>query len=237
MGIRKNETMNAHGQPPALIGGHVVLDLVNTVSWRLDPQRTNDRLADFSALLAWSRRAGLIDRAAADAVARVAADDRIAAERSVRAARRLREDVHEVLGGVVEGGVPAKRGLLAIQPALVDAVRHAVLDASTPVHWHLVPRVPADLPRLLALATMQLLQSGDELRAVRRCRGAGCGWLFLDRSRSHTRRWCSSNDCGNRERVRRHYALARSGVDRQASDGRHPQGAAHAVGHSARNSL
>ncbi len=228
--------MNAHGQLPELIGGHVVLDLANTVSWRLDPQRTIDRLPDFPALLAWSRRAGLIDGAAADAVARAAAGDRIAAERSLRAARRLREGVHEVLGGVAEGGVPAERGLRAIQPALVDAVRHAVLGASAPVHWHLAPRVPADLPRLLALATLQLLQSGDDLRAVRRCRGSGCGWLFLDRSRSHTRRWCSADDCGNRERVRRHYVLTRAGAGRQASSGRHPEEAAHPAGRSARSS-
>src|SRR6266704_3310763 len=213
--------MNAHGQLPELIGGHVVLDLANTVSWRLDPQRAIDRLPDFPALLAWSRRAGLIDGAAADAVARAAAGDRIAAERSLRAARRLREGVHEVLGGVAEGGVPAERGLRAIQPALVDAVRHAVL---------------ADLPRLLALATLQMLQSGDDLRAVRRCRRSGCGWLFLDRSRSHTRRWCSADDCGNRERVRRHYVLTRAGAGRQASSGRHPEEAAHPAGRSARSS-
>ncbi len=228
--------MNAHGQLPALIGGHVVLDLVNTVSWRLDPQRTNDQLPDFPALLEWSRRAGLIDEAAADAIARVAAGDRIAAERSVRAARRLREGVHEVLAGVAEGGVPAERGLVAIRPALVDAVRHAVLDASVPVDWHLVPLVPADLPRLLALATMRLLQSGDDLGAVRRCLGAGCGWLFLDRSRSHTRRWCSADDCGNRERVRRHYALARSAFRRQTSSGRQPAAADDAISPSTRSS-
>jgi predicted RNA-binding Zn ribbon-like protein len=180
----------------------------------LDPQRTNDRIPDFPTLLEWSRRAGLIDGATADAVARVAAGDRIAAARSVRAVHRLREGVHEVLSRVVEGGMPDAQGLLAIQPALVDAVRRAVLEPSVPVRWRLVPCVPADLPRLLALATLQLLQSGDDLRAVRRCHGAGCGWLFLDRSRSHTRRWCSSDDCGNRERVRRHYAKTRSGIGR-----------------------
>ncbi|MFJ9034356.1 CGNR zinc finger domain-containing protein [Streptomyces sp. NPDC102274] len=31
----------------------------------------------------------------------------------------------------------------------------------------------------------------------------------LDRSRSGTRRWCSSGDCGNRDRVRRHYSRTR----------------------------
>jgi predicted RNA-binding Zn ribbon-like protein len=45
---------------------------------------------------------------------------------------------------------------------------------------------------------------------VRVCEGRGCGWLFLDETRNGSRRWCSGDDCGRRERVRRHRArLAR----------------------------
>jgi predicted RNA-binding Zn ribbon-like protein len=31
----------------------------------------------------------------------------------------------------------------------------------------------------------------------------GCGWLFLDRSRNSSRRWCSMEDCGARAKARR----------------------------------
>jgi len=30
-------------------------------------------------------------------------------------------------------------------------------------------------------------------------------WLFIDRSRTHRRRWCSMQTCGNRHKARRHY--------------------------------
>ena len=40
---------------------------------------------------------------------------------------------------------------------------------------------------------------------VGRCANERCGWLFVDRTRSHNRRWCSSAGCGNVERARRHY--------------------------------
>jgi len=33
----------------------------------------------------------------------------------------------------------------------------------------------------------------------------GCGWLFYDTSRTHARRWCSMQLCGNRAKARRHY--------------------------------
>ncbi|WP_082946716.1 CGNR zinc finger domain-containing protein [Mycobacterium sp. ACS4054] len=54
------------------------------------------------------------------------------------------------------------------------------------------------------------------VRGLRRRIGAAasdddCGWLFLDTSHRHNRRWCSAADCGNRARVRRFYERRSSG--------------------------
>ena len=49
------------------------------------------------------------------------------------------------------------------------------------------------------------------LERVRECPGdETCGWLFLDTSRSGTRRWCDMRTCGNRAKVRTHYARGHS---------------------------
>ncbi|MFD7638988.1 CGNR zinc finger domain-containing protein, partial [Streptomyces sp. NPDC059873] len=48
---------------------------------------------------------------------------------------------------------------------------------------------------------------------LRECEGDSCRRVYLDTSRGRRRRWCSSEVCGNRERVARHRrraALARS---------------------------
>ncbi|WP_329132454.1 CGNR zinc finger domain-containing protein [Streptomyces sp. NBC_01476] len=39
---------------------------------------------------------------------------------------------------------------------------------------------------------------------LRRCEGENCPRVYLDTSRGGRRRWCSSEVCGNRERVARH---------------------------------
>jgi predicted RNA-binding Zn ribbon-like protein len=55
----------------------------------------------------------------------------------------------------------------------------------------------------VVLAAMELLLS-PKRRDVRRCEGPpGCGWLFLDHTKNHSRRWCSMRDCGNRAKMRR----------------------------------
>lgn len=40
--------------------------------------------------------------------------------------------------------------------------------------------------------------SSSSWHRVKACPGADCAWVFLDRSRNGSRRWCQMNECGNR---------------------------------------
>ena len=55
----------------------------------------------------------------------------------------------------------------------------------------------------VARAAYDLL-TGDHLARVKVC--AGCHWLFLDRSKNGSRRWCSMEDCGTSAKMRRYVA-------------------------------
>ncbi|MFD4263659.1 CGNR zinc finger domain-containing protein [Streptomyces sp. NPDC058534] len=64
----------------------------------------------------------------------------------------------------------------------------------------------------LARDTVELLTDPVARAGLRQCEGDNCPILYVDTSRGHRRRWCSSEVCGNRERVARHRrraALAR----------------------------
>ena len=60
----------------------------------------------------------------------------------------------------------------------------------------------------IARSAAHLLTSA-ELTRVRECDGTSCNWLFFDRSRGGSRRWCSMESCGNRAKARRHYRRRR----------------------------
>ncbi len=191
----------------ALIGGHVVLDFANTVAWRLDERRSADRVPDAVALLTWTGASGLLSADRVDALLAVAADDRDGAADALRAARLLRAALHHLLDSAVDGRPPGREHLGVVRGFFLDAWRRAEFAPVLPLRPELDVTVPTDAVRLLALEAAELL-SGP-LARLRRCQGPGCGWFFLDRSRSHTRQWCRSGDCGNRERVRRHYERSR----------------------------
>ncbi|MEU9057614.1 ABATE domain-containing protein [Streptomyces sp. NPDC048430] len=66
---------------------------------------------------------------------------------------------------------------------------------------------------LLAAAArdaVDLLTDPVARAGLRRCEGDDCRRLYLDTSRGRRRRWCSSEVCGNRERVARHRRRVRA---------------------------
>ncbi|MFF1285266.1 CGNR zinc finger domain-containing protein [Streptomyces sp. NPDC058299] len=62
----------------------------------------------------------------------------------------------------------------------------------------------AALLAVVARDAVELLTDPAARAAVRECEGDDCPLVYLDTSRGRRRRWCSSEVCGNRERVARH---------------------------------
>ncbi|MFG2137051.1 CGNR zinc finger domain-containing protein [Streptomyces sp. NPDC048650] len=99
----------------------------------------------------------------------------------------------------------------AAQPPAVRIVRAAdgTLSRTLPA--------PPDCAALLAAVARDAvgLLTDDVVRGqLRQCAGESCPLVYLDTSRGRRRRWCSSEVCGNRERVARHRrrTLARDGA-------------------------
>ncbi|MCX5234651.1 CGNR zinc finger domain-containing protein [Streptomyces prunicolor] len=66
---------------------------------------------------------------------------------------------------------------------------------------------------VIARDVVELLTDPVARASLRECEGDNCPIVYLDTSRGRRRRWCSSEVCGNRERVARHRrraALARA---------------------------
>jgi predicted RNA-binding Zn ribbon-like protein len=202
--VRDDILRFADGGWAELVGNDPALDLVNTVAWRPDPARHVDRLRDVPDLLRWSEFAGILDGPTARRLAREGAADPAAAPRTLAQVRRLREQLHRVLLPLARNQRPDTDDVTALHGLLMPALQRVEVVTTMPTTWS--PRVAtlADLPDQLAVRAWLLLQRDDAAR-LRQCRDDRCGWLFIDRSRSGTRVWCSSADCGNRTRVRRHY--------------------------------
>ncbi|WP_433536859.1 CGNR zinc finger domain-containing protein [Micromonospora sp. CA-249363] len=195
-----------------LVGRHPALDLVNTLE-RGGSSPAHDFLSDSSALLRWSVRAGVISNAEADQVDRAWHDEPAAAHAGLLAVRDIREGLHLVMlavstdpdGGTAGDPIAAGAALVGLHERWSGAAARARLVLGSSQVRLAYGTVPAMVvPDRLAEAAFDIMLTAD-LTRVRRCPvgEGGCGWLFLDQSRSGSRRWCRMADCGNAVKARR----------------------------------
>jgi predicted RNA-binding Zn ribbon-like protein len=97
-----------------------------------------------------------------------------------------------------------ERDLNGLNSYLNVPVRVKLFQHQNGVQSELVPLRtgwPWILSRIAAsFADMLALNRADRLKY---CPNEGCKWIFYDRTKANTRRWCNDRTCGNRDRVQR----------------------------------
>jgi predicted RNA-binding Zn ribbon-like protein len=184
------------------VGGALCLDFVNTVGGHRqgEPKET---LRTYADLADWAVAGGVLSKSAAGQLKDAARSNEARAARVLADAIRLRETIYEVFVAVADERKAPAVELAALSTAMSEAHAHLQLRASGS-GYHLIWPTPTDLRAPIwpvVKSAVDLLISGET--RLRECASDTCGWLFVDESKNHSRRWCSMRDCGNRAKVRR----------------------------------
>jgi len=195
---------------PRSVGGHVALDLVNTdvVS---QGDRSTDVLREAGEFLAWCAYAGVVSVAPGPTRLSSAQERTFLTE-----AVALRQAVRAIVEAVAGHRDADRDALTTLQSATADAVGQAVpaLDDGRLV-WAWEGTMPDAALWELACAAVDLLRAGPTDR-IKVC--PGCGFVFLDATKNGSRRWCSMDDCGKQEKMRRYVTKrAQSRTEESAS--------------------
>jgi predicted RNA-binding Zn ribbon-like protein len=188
------------------------LGFANTRYYR-GGEAPTEMLADLDALLAWCRSSALLSASDEKALRRLWREDAAGGE-VFRDALAARETIYRIFYATAEGEAPAPADLNALNRGLRAAPeRIGVARAGTGFAWRVSPIEAPGVPALLApvLWSAANLLTAPRLARVRHCANERCLWLFLDDSKSGTRRWCSMSACGNRAKAHRHYARQKAG--------------------------
>jgi len=183
----------------------LALEFANTRYWR-GRETISETLTSPEDLLKWCADAHIPAAAIEQLRTWWQAHPRKAAQ-AFDEALELREAIYRIFRTLAEEGEPAGADLDVLNRALAQApARARLVRANGGYAWAL-----ADLPlEITALLAPVIWAAGDLLIEparikVRRCANEECVWLFLDDSKSGTRRWCDMKACGNRAKAHRHY--------------------------------
>jgi predicted RNA-binding Zn ribbon-like protein len=183
------------------VGGHLALDLANTISWR-GTEREVDHLATFEALHLWALHSGVIRPDVAERLRTSRPDARTQGLSAVHALRRA------IMGcgaALAAGARPTPKDLATIVAAAREALSGARLNAEPGANLRLAfegHSVQEMVLGPIAWAAFDLFRTGP-INRLRCCPPSDCGWLFLDTTKNGTRRWCSMETCGTRAKNQR----------------------------------
>jgi predicted RNA-binding Zn ribbon-like protein len=179
------------------------------MSWRRSATPI-ERLASYADLASWARQVGLISSGDEAFLTAEAATDPRRSRRVLGRARSLRDAIFDTFAALSEGRLAA-REITALEPWLQRAVSHSELVREA-ARYRWAPATAGDrMQRVLltvACSAGDLLTSADFDR-IGQCAGPDCRWLWVDRTRNQSRRWCDMAVCGNRVKARRHYERTR----------------------------
>ncbi|MGY0231331.1 CGNR zinc finger domain-containing protein [Longispora urticae] len=182
------------------IAGDRMLDLVNTVDWRLGGDDRAENLGTYSDVLDWCVESDLVGADEAEVLRDLAGRDDAGAERERLQVLAAREWVYAALFEDDPGAAAHLADLYRGAIAAADLVR-------TGDRWAWRDR-EADLrlPRDRIVRGLVDLTRREDLDRLHQCEDVKCGWVYLDTSPRRNRRWCDTKDCGDRNRARAYYA-------------------------------
>jgi predicted RNA-binding Zn ribbon-like protein len=204
-GVRRIVHMMASDRPePFFIAGALGLDFLNSIATPVDVPV--EWLSSGEDLLAWLERAGLVTPRQATAFRRsISRKELDAVAAKARALREwFRGFVFAHIGKALKPAAIEELEPLNALLARDQAFGQVVADAKR-LRWDAQRRwdSPSDLLLPIARAIADVV-CNEDFRQIKGCEGAICTLLYVDRTRSHARRWCSMAVCGNRSKQAAH---------------------------------
>jgi predicted RNA-binding Zn ribbon-like protein len=185
-----------------LVGGALCLDFVNTINSRIHPE--HDYLMQYPDVVGWANKVGILSLSQASQLKKQAEKNAEVAESALLAARTLRDLVHRLFSKAAKGSEPDKKDMEIFIVFYGESISRSKFIKKG-VHYSNTWKVDEALDAFLwpVIHSAGELLVSEELAHVKEC--PGCGWLFLDTSKNQSRRWCSMNTCGVRDKMRRYH--------------------------------
>lgn len=190
-----------------LAGGALALDFANTVGGT-HVRPTHDHLRSYADIVRFAQMADGLDTPAAKRLLQRAEREPGRAAAVYELGIMLREAIWGVFSALASGDDPREVDIeLLTDAAAAGRARERLVFDRSGVSWSLASdRDELERPLWdIACSAADILTS-PELDRVKQCASTTCEWVFLDRSKNRSRRWCDMSDCGNRAKARRFQA-------------------------------
>ncbi len=186
-------------------GGWLSLDFINTVSDRNETPMFN-YLSSYLHVLEWSVKVKILNSDEALQLKELAAREPINSAKSWIRVLEIREMLFRLFQKIITGDKPDDKDQDLFNKWLSKSRSKNKIDFGNPSHllcsWDIRPG-DFDLPLYPIIKSTYDLLLSEKLDRVKEC--SACGWLFLDKSKNKSRKWCKMDTCGSQEKSKNYY--------------------------------
>jgi len=187
-----------------VLGGWLCLDFTNTVGSRRE-EPMFDYLTGYEAILIWSSRLSTLEEDQIKELREIAAQNSKQAQISFLNIQSAREALFQFFQAMSFHKIPTNKIQSQFNFFIHQSFKHLALtfsvEGTAKWDWKKSAK-PLDLPLYPIMHSAYQLVNSDLMARLKECH---CGWLFLDRSKNQSRRWCDMQTCGSAHKARRYY--------------------------------
>ena len=190
------------------VGGDLSLDFCNTVGGKRGGI-AREKLHSLDDFISWAEQRKLLAPDQAESLKLYTARDPSESTALLARAIELREAIFRIFFSAARDRKPAPDDMARLNAELSTSLCRLRIGSANDGkgfawQWADEQLEPEHLLGPIARSAAELLVQPDLVAKIHQCEGDNCGWLFMDCSKNHSRRWCDMSDCGNRAKVRRH---------------------------------
>lgn len=198
------------------------LNFVNTVDNR-SRENAYQYLRHYRHLLEFCAYVGILTPKERQVLEKMAKGFPQQAQQEFEKAIVLRELLYTILSGIISKGRPPAPEFQQLSDLVAQAYSHLELFFDKEIQLGFArPALEQPVRRIISSAVSLL--TSKELPLLKKC--PSCYWLFIDRSKNRSRKWCSMATCGDVSKVKdAYYRKKKSGIkplsDRRSTNGHH----------------
>jgi len=192
-----------------LDGGWLCLDFINTVNNR-KTETYIEYLSSYDDLLRWTERVEMLTPNQIMVLRSIAAKDALKAGKIWIKVLEAREILYNLILSLVKQEFPSKITVAAYNKLLSHSLRKLQLNFAHPqkpeMEWK--AKNDLELPLYPIIKSVYDLLTLNLIHRVKEC--SACGWLYFDKSKNNSRRWCNMQTCGSLNKSRNFYQRHRN---------------------------
>jgi predicted RNA-binding Zn ribbon-like protein len=187
-----------------LDGGLLCLNFVNTVQTRKKPVY-HEYLPNYDAFLQWCLKVKIATPQEVETYEKIVRETPASAITAYHHIANARNVLYQFFSARADARPIENETLDSFNQLLSEALKNIGFQNSKdgPKQVWLNPENNIVAPLWKVMKSAYDILSVPEAKYVKEC--SACGWLFLDKSRTHTRRWCNPLECGSVDKATRYY--------------------------------